>query len=161
MRISCLPKYLLMGFISYLSQLVSFLLLATDCFTVKASFLLCLLLGIARKRKETSMHVTSNISQITSGMPMPNKEWSSLCGKERAPCVKVFISKVVFNRCFLRVSMCDDLSSLLLSIQACWLKADPTSTNTLSGSPRNDTSIFCCCAKRNPASLVLHPFSKR
>ena len=69
-----MPAEMLMDFISHYRQLASLLSLATDCFAVEASFLLCLLLGIARKRKKTSMHVTSNISQIISGMPMPDKE---------------------------------------------------------------------------------------
>ena len=69
-----MPAEMLMEFISHYRQLASLLSLATDCFAVEASFLLCLLLGIARKRKKTSMHVTSNTSQIISGMPMPDKE---------------------------------------------------------------------------------------
>jgi hypothetical protein len=63
-----------MDVISHYSQLVSLLLLATDCFAVKASCLLGLLPGIARKLKKTSLHVARNIGQIMGGLPMPEKE---------------------------------------------------------------------------------------
>jgi hypothetical protein len=56
------------------SQLVSLLLIATNCFAVKASCLLDLFPDIPRNRKKTSLHIARNIGQIVGELPMPEKE---------------------------------------------------------------------------------------